>query len=272
MSFLCTIPYHLPTMKFAKSMTAAWLLNLLLPGSGHWYWKEYAFGLFVFLITLLTTVLFVASFFVPLPAPVKVLILGLPLVFYAFTFVDLARTVRTKRRSVSRSQRVLLIVLVVAVVYQLCVPIAPLNFALRNRPEIFTLEDNRLSPLFAGGDLLKASRVSYLVNIFALDRPLLHTLPERYDVVRFKDASGGRGTGIVVGLPSENIEIIEGVVVVNGLPDFDTVPDGMFLAGDWPLTRARQFSILVATLKLGSIGRVQDVPLTDLIGKVEKLL
>ena len=259
-------------MKFAKSMRAAWLLNLLLPGSGHWYWKEYAFGLFVFLITLLTAVLFVASYFVPLPAPVKVLVLGLPLVFYAFTFVDLARTVRTKRKSVSRSQRVLLIMLVGAIAYQICVPIAPLNFALRNRPEIFTLGDNRLSPLFAGGDILKTSRLSYLVNIFALDGPLLHTLPERYDIVRFETDSGERGTGIVVGLPKESIEIVEGVIVVNGRPDFDTVPEGLYLAGDWPLTRAGQFSILVATLKLGSIGRVQDVPLTDLIGKVEELL
>jgi hypothetical protein len=92
-------------MQFHKRLIFAWMLNLLLPGLGHFYWREYAFGLFVFLVMLLASVLYVASFFVPMPGAVTWLVLGLPIMFYGFTFVDLARTARLKRVSINRTTR-----------------------------------------------------------------------------------------------------------------------------------------------------------------------
>ncbi|MEA3297856.1 MAG: hypothetical protein U9R56_08335 [candidate division Zixibacteria bacterium] len=244
---------------------------MLLPGLGHLYWKEYAFGIFVHLVMLLVSVLFFVSFFVSLPAPLKVLMVGLSILFYAFSFVDLARTVRIKRKTLNRNNRILLILCVLALICQLLAPTAPVNFLLKNKPEIFSMDSNRLTPLYSKGDLLKASRLAYQLSISIFDRPVLHTFPERYDIVRFEIGSGQRNTGIIVGLPGEDIQIFEGVVVVDGLPDFDAVPGGMTLTGDWPLTSAGEFSILVVMLNLGSVDQVREIPITNLIGKVSKI-
>ena len=65
-----------------ESVTFSSLLHLLLPGLGHVFWREYAFGLFVFLVMLIAAVLFFVSFLVTIPVLVKVLLLGLPLVFF----------------------------------------------------------------------------------------------------------------------------------------------------------------------------------------------
>lgn len=258
-------------MRFPSSLILAWLLNLLLPGLGHFYWKEFSFGLFVYLITLLASVLYVALFFVPLPWYAELLILWLPVLFYAFTFVDLARTVKLKRSRMSRSARVMTILLVVGFVYQVLAPTAVLNFVWRNRPEIYTMQHNRLNPRFATGDLLKADRLHYTVNIAFVDRPILHQIPERFDMVRFIDEAGRRRTGFIVGLPDDEVMIADGLVVVNGMPDVRDGPLGISLRGDWPLTVAGRYSILVATVNLGSIENVYEVELTQLIGKVDKL-
>ena len=191
--------------------------------------------------------------------------------FYAFSFVDLTRIVKIKRRTLNRSNRVVVILCVFALFCQLLVPIAPVNFLYENRPEVFFFESNCLNPIYSKGELLKASRLSYQINISIFNRPILHSYPERYDIVRFDNNSNRRNTGIIVGLPGEEIQIFEGVIIVNGFPDFDTVPEGMLLAGDWPLTKAGEFSILVATLNLGSVDKVREIPITDLIGKVSNV-
>jgi hypothetical protein len=90
-------------------------------------------------------------------------------------------------------------------------------------------------------------------------------------MVRFIDDSGRRQTGFIVGLPDEEVMIADGLVVINGIPDVQDGPLGISLRNDWPLTLTGQYSILVATVNLGSIENVHDVELTQLIGKVDKL-
>jgi hypothetical protein len=254
-----------------RSLSYNILLHLLLPGLGHLLWREYLFGIFIFLVTLLASVLFIVSLFVHVPPVAALVLYALPLLFYAFTFVDLTRTVRAKRKKTLPGRKAAIIFLLVGVVYQLLSPIAPVNFSLRNLPEIFIQEDNRLSPLYSEGDLLKASRLSYVVDVFVVNRPILHALPKRYDIVRFTDSSDRHINGIVVGLPGEEIEIADGVIVANGFPDIGDAPGGIILSGEWPLTSVGGYSILVATLNLGRIDKVYEVSLTELIGKVGRL-
>ncbi len=247
------------------------LLHLLLPGLGHLLWREHLFGLFVFLVTLLASVLFVVSLFVHVPPAGALALYALPVLFYAFTFVDLIRTVRVKRTKTAPGRKAAIVFLLVGAVYQFFSPTAPVNFSLSNFPEIFIQQDNRLSPLYSEGDLLKASSLSYVVNVFVVNRPILHALPQRYDIVRFADSRGRRINGIVVGLPGEQIEIADGVIVANGFPDIGDAPGGIILSGEWPLTSVGGYSILAATLNLGRIDTVHEVPMTELVGKVGKL-
>jgi hypothetical protein len=258
-------------MQLHKRLVIGWLLNLLLPGLGHFYWKEYAFGLFVYLVMLLASVLFVVSLFVTLPVAAAWLILGLPVIFYLFTFLDLTRTRQRKLVSVNRSTKAAAIIIVVGLAHQFLAPNALFNFAYRNRPEVYRMPHNQMNPLFATGDLLAADRLAYFVDIAFVNRPILRRLPERFDVVRFEDAPGRRRTGFVVGLPQEEVVIIEGLVVADGIPDPRDGPGGISLSGDWPLTQAGPYSILVGTVALGSLDQVYEVPLTGLIGKVDKL-
>jgi signal peptidase I len=254
-----------------QSVFFNFLLHLLLPGLGHVLWREYLFGVFVFLVTLLAMVLFVVSLLVYIPISAKLVMYSLPVLFYAFTFVDLVRTVKTKRAKMSIHKKTATVFLLVGLGYQLLSPIAPLNFTIRNFPEFFILKNNSMSPLYLKGDVLKASRLSYMVDVFIVKKPILYSLPQRYEVVRFVDSSGQRNIGIVVGLPGEEIEIVEGVVIVNGLPDVGDAPGGIILSGDWPLTSTDRYSILVASVNLGRIDKVHEVPLTNLIGKISKL-
>ena len=257
--------------KFAKSRFSAIILNLLLPGLGHIYWRETGFGIFVFLIMLTASMLFFVTFFISLPAYAIILMTALPAIFYFFTFVDLVRVVKAKSSSVKQNSRRIILFLIIGVVYQLLVPLAPGNFGIRNRPVLFTLQTNDFSPLFRKGELLKASRLAYVVDIFFLKKPVLHALPRRYDVVRYSDSTGVR-TGIVIGLPGEQIEIAEGVVVVNGFPDIHRPAGNLELLGEWPETSAQTYSVLAATLQMGRIVNVQDVPMSAVIGRVEEPL
>ena len=254
-----------------RTQTYSCFLNLLVPGLGHLFWKEYLFGIFIFLVMFLASILLVISFFITLPNLVVLVFFGLPLVFYIFTFIDLRRTVNSKCQNFSFQLRTVIFFLVVGVVYQLVSPIAPINFGLVNRPDVFFQENNRLSPMFSKGDLLKASRLAYKVDLYLVNRPILHSLPQRYDIVRYNAGSGRRFNGIVIGLPGEQIEVADGVIIVDGMPDLGEAPGGIILTGDCPLTLVDGYSILVATLSLGRIDEVHEVPLLKLVGKVSSL-
>ncbi len=246
-------------------------LNLGLPGLGHIFCREYLFGVFIFLIMLIAAVLFFVSFFLSLSVWPKIVLLALPGIFYIFTFIDLYRVTGLKSGSVRRTSRAVIVFLAVAAVYQVVAPVAPGNFALRNYPRLFVMEDNSLSPMFSRGDLLKASRMEYSVNLFFIRQPLYHSLPFRYDAVRFINGSGAARNGLVLGLPGEEVQMVEGVLVVNSLPVVEEPGGGMVLLGDCPLTYVDNYSILTATLHLGMVDQIHLVPLRNMVGKIEKV-
>ncbi len=247
------------------------LLHLLLPGLGHMFWREYLFGVFIFLVMLMAGALFVLSLFIALPVYAQLIVWGLPLAFYLVSFGDLFRTVRGRQIKHPQSPRKARIYGAVAVAYQLLWPLAPVNFAWQNAPDVFVLESNNLAPLFKSGDLVKASRLSYMVNTYFVDKPIFHSLPDRFDIVRFRFDSTEL-SGIVIGLPGEDIEIIGGVVTANGVPQLQSSATSRLVNGDWPLATAGGYSLLIAYPELGQVRDVYEVPITDLIGKMEKLL
>ncbi len=249
----------------------AFALNLGIPGLGHVYIKEFMFGSFVFLVMLIGAILFFVSFFLTLSFWPKVLLLGLPVIFYLFTFIDLYRASGIKAAAGSRSVRSTLIFVAIAVLYQTLTPIAPLNFGIRNSPEIFIVDDNSLSPVYSQGTVLKASRLAYFVDIAFIKRSVVYKLPSRYDLVRFTDDQGRPRHGIVLGLPGEDVLMVDGVLIINDLPDFNDPPGGLVLTGDWPLTSVEGYSILVATLYLGRVDTAYDVSLADIVGRIDKL-
>ena len=257
---------------FRASTPAAFLANILIPGLGHVIRGEVLFGIFVFLVMLIAVVLFVVSLLVPIPPLAKSLLLGLPLLFYAFTFLDLARSIRFKPVSQTVTRKLFSWIILIGILYQLLSPAAPVNFALNNLPELFIQPDNHLSPIFTKGEFLKASRISYFVNLAILDRPVVYSLPSRYDIVRFLNGDNLPLSGIILGLPGEDIQVAEGVVIVNTYPDTQNGPAGLALQGDWPLTRVDDYSILVATVNLGVVQNVYQVPFRKVVGKVGKLL
>lgn len=257
---------------FRRSKLFAIILNLLLPGLGHIYWREYLFGIFVFLIMLIASLLFFVSFFLSVSLWVWLAMMVLPVLFYLFTFVDLVRAVGVKGDKVKQGRRSAVIFLAVGIFYQVLSPSAPVNFGLQNFPDVFVLEDNSLSPIYSEGAMLKASRLAYSVDFVFLRKPVLYALPERYDVVRFRGSDGEKLNGIVLGLPAEEVEMVDGVLVVNGVPDFREPARGMVLQGDCQLTYVSSYSILVATLNLGRLDAVYMVSLTDVVGKVSKVI
>ena len=257
-------------VKGADSPWSALALNLIMPGLGHALWREYMFGVFVFLVCILAVIIAVISYFLPLSDIALIVLLGLPIVFYLFTFFDLHRTIiRLKARgSIPRNR--LVVFLIVGLIYLTLSPTSPGNFLLRNRPELFRIQDNSLSPLLARGDLAMNTNLDYTVNVAFVDSPFFHSLPSRFDIVRYSDNSGKLRLGLVVGLPNEEIAFVSGQLYSNRTPlveDLSPVP----IMGDWPLTYAGGMSILIAEITLGTIQDVVEIPLQQVTGKVSKV-
>ena len=244
-------------------------MNLLLPGSGHVYFREYVFGIFVMLVWLIAAALFYLSFVIELNKWAKLILFGLPLVFYFFTFFDLIHTINKKKNVSPRGSFFSAIIYATAFIYQIAVPVAPLNFLIVNGPLPFILNDHRLSPLHSEGTFMKASRLAYQIDIVGFDKPIFHNSPERYDLVRYISDNGLKENAVVLGLPQEEIEIIEGTVIVNGIPDFEGWIGGLTFSGNWPHEAVGNQELLVATLNLGNIDRIYHISLVQLIGKVE---
>lgn len=68
------------------------IFNAIIPGAGHIYWRETLFGMFVFLVMLIAAVLFFFSFLIDLSFMVRLVLFGLPAVFFLFSMVDLGRS------------------------------------------------------------------------------------------------------------------------------------------------------------------------------------
>ena len=262
---------HLIT--FGSSTTFGCILHLLFPGLGYWFWRDYLFGIFVFLVTIITSGLILVSFIVPLSFIAKMFLFGLPLLFYVVSFIDLGRTIRGKRGNLPRTGSVVAIFLVLGLSFQLLVPLAPTNFLLRNRPELFRTSNNNYAPLVSRGDLVSASRLAYgadlgLGSLLPVGT-ILHTKPSRCDLVRYYAANGEKKVGVIIGLPAEEIALSGGKLMVNGLPLASC--GSIRMRGDWPLTEVADNSILVASLQLGLVKEVYSIELDMVIGKVERL-
>ncbi len=259
--------------RFRDSVGFACILNLLLPGLGHVYWREYIFGLFVFLVLLLASMLFFVSFLVALPDVAKLLLFALPLLFYLFSFVDLGKTVSRRGPRSRRGGTAVILMLVLAVGFQLLAPIAPLNFALRNRPEIHRLTDNGLNPLLRRGDLIVINSLAYCADLFFLDQPVWYDCPRLGEMICFHTTdSNTRRVGLVVGEPGHEVQVVDGLLFVDGLPASADMPAGLTLRGDMPLTRVAYGSIMVVTLNLGALDEVYHVPIDETVGRVHRLL
>ncbi len=267
-------PHPQSVAKKVKGIDSFWpalLLNVLVPGLGHILWREYLFGIFVFLVCLLAVIIAVVSYFLPLSDLAVTVLLGLPVVFYVFTFFDLARSIRRLRLRVVVTRQRVIICLVIGLAYQLLSPTSPGNFALRNSPEFFQVSDNSLAPVLSKGDLAKASRLDYTINVAFAGHPIFHEIPSRFDIVRYTDDQGVKQTGLIIGLPNEEISIVDGQLYSNRTPlvaDRPPVP----ISGDWPLTSAGRMSILVAEVYLGTVREVHEIPLLKVSGKVSKVL
>jgi len=257
--------------RFKDSLGFGLLLNLLLPGAGHIFWKEYTFGVFIFLIMLMAAALFFVSYLVYIPIALKTALFVLPAVFYLFTFVDLARSIRKKRDHSRRTPMVAVVFLLVVVIFQVAAPITPVNFLWRNTPEIYRTGDNHLAPMLRSGDIAWTNSLAYQANLFFFDRPVWHELPERGDMVRFIDRDSSTQTGFVLGLSDEEVEVVDGRLLVGGFPRLLDSHGGLRLSGDMPLTLVAPNSILVISLNLGAIDRTRQVPLDNLKGRVSQL-
>lgn len=252
------------------SAVSAILVHLLFPGLGHLLWGELLFGLFVFMIVLIGLVLLVVSLLVPLAPLAQLLLLGLPALFYLVSFVDLVRTRNRKLGAYTISSRRFTVCLLAGLLFQLLAPIAPLNFAWHNRPELFRLESS-LAPLHERGAWLRASRIAYFLNMTVLQKSILLHAPERGDLVRFSTRESRALVGLVVGMNGEVLEIVDGVVVADGvaLPAEGHLD---LLNGNYPPTEVPALAVGIVTLRLGTVDTLYTIPLDKVIGKVLPLL
>lgn len=258
------------THRFRHSQFLAILLNLLLPGLAHFLWGDRLFGVFVFLIMILAAVLAATSLLLPLPGLAVWILLGLPVLFYIFSFGDLAKLIARKRAKFEISSFAARAALGAGILYQLLAPTAAVNFGIRNAPELFIVANNNFAPLLQPGKLVAAFSASYYVNIPFINRPIFHALPERCDVVRYHAENVRERVGIVIGLPNEVIAVDSGVIVVNGIPAGEQLPKGLD-AGDLVLTTVDDYSILVGDFDYGRIMGARQVSLVNLAGKVRRL-
>jgi len=257
------------THRFRHSQFLGALLNLLLPGLAHFLWGDRLFGVFVFLIMILAAVLAATSLLLPLPTLAVWVLLGLPVLFYVFSFGDLARLIARKRAKVEISSLAVRTALGAGILYQLLAPTAAVNFGIRNAPEMFVVANDNLAPVLHPGEPAMANAIAYYVNIPFINRPIFHALPERCDVVRYHSENGRKRVGVVIGLPGESVMVDSGFIVVNGVPAGERLPSGLN-AGSLPLTAVDDYSILVGDFDYGKIVSASQVSLADLTGKVRR--
>ena len=255
----------------SDSFSFAVLLNVLLPGAGHIFWRDYLFGVFTFLIALLAATLVFFAFLVPLPLGVKLVLFSLPAAFYLASFIDLYKTVQKKGRKSKRSGRTATIFLATAVVIQFAAPVAPGFMVITNRPTVQEVAGNNLAPLLRRGDRVLCVSAAYRIKAPFVPQPIWYNLPQLGETVSFVDYDGRLRIGLVVARTGEYAEIIDGELWINGEVREDAFPERLHVSGDMPLTVAEPGSILVATLKLGAFDEAFQVGGEHLMGRVYRL-
>ena len=247
------------------------LLNFILPGAGHLYWREYLFGTFVFLVMATASILFFFSFLVELPFGISVVLFGLPAVFYIFSYVDLWRAIRRSGRKKGRSVRGAWAFLLADLAVCLVLPLSPTNLVLRNLPQIVRVEIRQLDNKLNGGVICLVDRAAYSINLFFLDELYPRRAPARWDLVRFHDRSRSEHIGLVLGHSGEEVAFFNDSLFVDGYPVPGPETFSIDRGGRVPLTHVDFDGILVATLNRGAIGEALQISPRDVIGKVHRL-
>lgn len=256
--------------RFKESFGFGLLLNLSFPGMGHLYLRDYLFGVFIFLVLLIASIVFFFGFFVEIPPVVTVVLFGVPAIFYIFTFVDLWRSMRTTPRRAPRGTRVAWLFLIFAVAGSLLLPLAPANFLLRNLPTVYRAVDSSMEPVSSAGDLFLVNRVAYRADLFFLNQPYDYDAPERWDLVAYINSKSSEQLGWVIGCGEETVAIDHDSLYIDGsLVSRDK--EGMKLRGQLPLTPVAVGTILIATLEKGAIVGAEQVSLRDVVGKARRL-
>jgi len=99
-----------------------------------------------------------------------------------------------------------------------------------------------------------------------------YALPEPGEIVRFVDTAGMRRVGLAVGVSGDQVEIADGILMVNGVPSILAEELGIAVSGRVELTFVDPGSIMIVMIRLGAIERVEQVPVSEIVGKVHKLL
>jgi len=256
--------------RFKESFVFGFILNLSLPGMGHAYLRDYMFGVFIFLVMVIASIVFFFSFLVEIPLVVTAVLLGVPAVFYIFTFVDLRRSMKTKPGRAPRRGNTARLFLVIAFAGGLFLPLAPVNFLLRNLPAVYQVDDDNSEPVSAKGDIFFVNRAAYRANLFFLEQPYAFDVPERWDVVAFVDSGSNKQLGWVIGNGGETVSIENDSLFIDGSA-VSGDPESMELRGHLPLTPVAAGAILIATLEKGAVVGAEQVSLRDVIGKARRL-
>ena len=257
--------------RFKEHIGFGLLLNLVLPGAGHVYWREYLFGIFVFLVMAIASVLFFFSILVELPNGIRVVLFGLPTVFYGFSFVDLRRSILRGGCKEVRSAHSAWAFLMAATAVCLVMPLSPTNFALRNLPRMFSIKTGQLDSMREGQVFCLVDRAAYRVNLFFLNEPYPRRTPARWDLVQFHDQDDSTRFGLVLGHSGEEVAFFNDSLFVDGYqvpaPETFSLRSGAGV----PLTHIDPDGILAATLNRGAIEEVFQISPRDVIGKVHRL-
>lgn len=241
-----------------------------MPGLGHAYWNEYLFGVFVFLVSIIASIMAFLMFVLPVPDSAKLLLVGLPALFYVVSFVDLYRTT-LKKKGLRAARQAPLLFLGLGIGYQVFSPSAPLNFYLRNHHVWYRQPDNSLAPVIRKDEFVSGNKLAYRADIAFFERPRLHSLPARGDLVTNSGCEGRFRTAMVIGIGEESIEVSDGRLVVDKEVAEWLPPMGLKLSGNWPATKIQPGSVLVAEFTLGELSRTYEIPLRDVIGRAEPL-
>jgi len=258
--------------RFKNNAGFGLLLNLILPGAGHIYFREYLFGVFVFLIMLVSIVFFFMTYLIDLSVTIKLILFGMPALFYLFSFVDLWKSIQKKSSIVPRRNVTAWMFLLVSLGMGLLVPLLPGNFFWRNRPELFTVRESTLTPLIKSGDIVWIDRMAYRVNLFFLERPINRDDPDRWDMVRFRRPGEDDQFGMVIGFGGEEVSIAGDSLFVDGLPVGACSVALNHLSGELSLTLVDYGAILMATLNDGVLEQSYQIPVRQISGEAHCLL
>lgn len=86
--------------------------------------------------------------------------------------------------------------------------------------EQFVMSGSSMKETILDQDMVLVDKISYQLS-----------MPKRFDIILFEDADGIRSVKRIIGLPGETVQIIDGVVLINGEPLANEVIGDIQVAG-----------------------------------------